>query len=159
MADRRSTTRFLDQEQMNALVIENRLDQVSEVLERAEGNKSALEAVKQTIQKDRTDIRDLRMIVCTAEANLRRQERLSGVEDRMNGLLKNIDRMLAAAIQDTRANQARTRNASSANSSPNPVGTPPYRGKLGNRLPWACIRSSPAATRQGKGTWPEIAPP
>lgn len=77
----------------------------------------------------------------------------------MNGLLKNMDRMLAAAMQDTRANQARTRNASIANFSPNPVGMPPYRGKPGNRLPWACIRSSPAATQQGKGTWPKIAPP
>lgn len=100
MATQRSSTRFIDQEQMNALVnqsqkhrsrdvdaqlqvLESRLYQVSEDLERAEGDKSTLEAVKRTMEKDRTDIRELQQIVRAAEINLRRQQRLTGAEDRI----------------------------------------------------------------------------
>ncbi|KAF4763082.1 hypothetical protein N7455_010606 [Penicillium solitum] len=139
MKTQRATTCFVEQEQMDQMIldstnnrardidaqfkaIESRLDQVSEDLERAEGSKSALEKLKQTIEQDRVDIRDLRKVVCAAEANLRRQERLTGAEDRMNGLLNNMERMLAAAMQDTRENKVMTRKVPIAESSTNPVG-------------------------------------
>lgn len=139
MKTQRATTRFVDEQQIDHMVrqstnnqardidtqfkvLENRLDQVSEDLERAEGNKSALTTIKQTIEKDRADIRDLRMIVCGEQINPRQRQRLTGAEDRMNGLLKNMERMLAAAMQDTRGNKVLTRKVPIAEPSTNPVG-------------------------------------
>ena len=136
--NQRATTRFVEQDKMDQMVrqsttnrardidgqfkaIESRLDQVSEDLERAEGSKSALQKIKQTIEQDRADIQDLRKVVCAAEVNLRRQERLTGAEDRMNGLLKNMERMLAAAMQNTRENKVLTRKVPIAESSTNPM--------------------------------------
>ncbi|KAJ5519009.1 Mannosyltransferase 1 CMT1 [Penicillium expansum] len=58
--------------------LDNRLDQVSEDLERAEGNATALQDVQQAIQKDRRDLQDLRQIVVAVEYNLQRQKHLAG---------------------------------------------------------------------------------
>ncbi|CAI7586308.1 unnamed protein product [Penicillium discolor] len=101
MKTQRATARFVDEQQMDHMV--------SEDLERAEGDKSALNTIKQTIEKDRADIRDLRMIVCGEEINLRQRQRLA-------------ERMLAAARQDTRENKVMTRKVPIAESSTNPVG-------------------------------------
>ncbi|KAJ6132447.1 hypothetical protein N7471_007662 [Penicillium samsonianum] len=103
-------------------ILDKRLDQVSEDLERAEGNKKALEALKHTIEKDRVDVQDLRKIVSATEYNLQRQQRLASAEDRMKGLLKSMEKMLAAAMQNTRASQVQTRKAPIAESSASPVG-------------------------------------
>ncbi|KAJ6185976.1 hypothetical protein N7519_007277 [Penicillium mononematosum] len=72
-------------------------------------------------QKDRHDIQDLRQIVAAAEFNLQRQKRLAGAEDRFKGLAKNLDLMLAAAMQATRDSQLRARSAPTAESSIHPV--------------------------------------
>ncbi|KAJ5417198.1 uncharacterized protein N7487_000748 [Penicillium crustosum] len=85
------------------------------------GQQKCPQKIKQTIEQDRADIQDLRKVVCAAEVNLRRQERLTGAEDRMNGLLKNMERMLAAAMQNTRENKVLTRKVPIAESSTNPV--------------------------------------
>ncbi|KAJ6132451.1 hypothetical protein N7471_007666 [Penicillium samsonianum] len=139
LTSQRSTTRFIDQHQMDTMIhqsnsnrardidaqfkiVDERLDQVSEDLERAEGNKKALEALKQTIEKDRADVQDLQKIVNATEYSLQRQQRLAGAEDRMKGLLKNMEKMLAAAMQNTRASQVQTRKVPIAESSASPVG-------------------------------------
>ncbi|CAG8895969.1 unnamed protein product [Penicillium egyptiacum] len=138
MATHRAT-RFVDQAHMDALInrscndrardidrqfqiVDNRLDQVAEELERAEGNEAALQGLQYTIQKDRRDVQDLRQIVAASEYNLQRQKRLAGAEDRMKGLIKSMDMMLAAAMQATRDSQVRTRDAPIAESSTHPVG-------------------------------------
>ncbi|CAG8089349.1 unnamed protein product [Penicillium nalgiovense] len=133
------TTRFVDPAHMDALInrscndrardidrqfqiLEDRLDQVSEDLERAEGNQAALQGLQYAFQKDRRDVQDLRQIVAATEFNLQRQKRLAGAEDRLKGLTKNLDLMLAAAMQGTRDSQVRTRSAPTAESSTHPVG-------------------------------------
>ncbi|KAJ6185982.1 hypothetical protein N7519_007283 [Penicillium mononematosum] len=133
------TTRFVDQAHMDALInrscndrardidrqfqiLEDRLDQVSEDLERAEGNQAALQGIQYAFQKDRHDVQDLRQIVAAAEFNLQRHKRLAGAEDRFKGLAKNLDLMLAAAMQATRDSQVRARSAPTAESSTHPVG-------------------------------------
>ncbi|KAJ5044394.1 hypothetical protein NUH16_001196 [Penicillium rubens] len=133
------TTRFVDQAHIDALInrsyndrardidrqfriLEDRLDQVSEELERAEGNKAALQGLQYALQKDRHDVQDLRQIVAAAEFNLQRQQRLAGAEDRMKGLARNLNLMLAAAMQATRDSQVRARSAPTAESTTNPVG-------------------------------------
>ncbi|CAG7943038.1 unnamed protein product [Penicillium nalgiovense] len=133
------TTRFVDPAHMDALInrscndrardidrqfqiLEDRLDQVSEDLERAEGNQAALQGLQYAFQKDRRDVQDLRQIVAAAEFNLQHQKRLAGAEDRLKGLTKNLDLMLAAAMQCTRDSQVRTRSAPTAESSTHPVG-------------------------------------
>jgi hypothetical protein len=135
----RRTTRFVDQAHMDALInrscndrardidrqfqiLDDRLDQASEDLERAEGNQAALQGLQYALQKDRRDVQDLRQIVAAAEFNLQRQQRLAGAEDRLKGLAKNLDLMLAAAMQATRESQVRTRSAPIAESSTHPVG-------------------------------------
>ncbi|KOS45795.1 hypothetical protein ACN38_g3252 [Penicillium nordicum] len=142
MASERRTTRLLDQHEMEAMIkqstksqsqnieaqlriLEDQLDQTAENLELAEGKKKALLNCKQQLAKDQADLRDLRQIVAAAEYNVRRHERLTGAEDRVKGLLKNMENMLAAVMQDTRFNQAQTRNAQIAESSANPVGIAP----------------------------------
>ena len=92
MATRRSTIQFIDQEQMKALVnqsqksrsrdvdaqfqvLDSPLDQVSEDLERAQGDKDAPQDSKQKIADDRNEVYELRRIVTRAEYNLQRQER------------------------------------------------------------------------------------
>ncbi|KZN91081.1 hypothetical protein EN45_012090 [Penicillium chrysogenum] len=133
------TTRFVDQAHIDALInrsyndrardidrqfriLEDRLDQVSEEHERAEGNKAALQGLQYALQKDRHDVQDLRQIVAAAEFNLQRQQRLAGAEDRMKGLARNLNLMLAAAMQATRDSQVRARSAPTAESTTNPVG-------------------------------------
>ncbi|KAJ5470504.1 hypothetical protein N7530_007861 [Penicillium desertorum] len=75
------------------------------------------QGLQYALQKDRYDIQDLRQIVAAAEFNLQRQQRLAGAEDRLKGLAKNLDLMLAAAMQATRESQVRTRSAPTAESS------------------------------------------
>ncbi|CAI7599848.1 unnamed protein product [Penicillium palitans] len=170
MKTQRATTRFIEQEQMDHMIHESTNNRardidaqfkVSEALERAEGNKSALDAVKQIIQKDRTDIRDLRMIVCGAEVNLGRQQRLAGAEDRMNGLLKTMERMLAAAMQATRENQVVTRKVPIAESSTNPVGIA-RRHVVGSQEPGShghAFDPHPQQLGKGKGRGPRLLRP
>ncbi|KAK4868093.1 hypothetical protein LT330_007291 [Penicillium expansum] len=139
VAEKRSTTRFVDQQQINAMVhqsssnrarefdaqfknIDDQLDHVSEELERAEGNTSALQRVRQLLEKDRADVQELRRAVAASEYNLQRQKRLAGAEDRVKGLLKNMEKMLAAAMQGTRGSQVQTSKAPIAESATPPVG-------------------------------------
>ncbi|KGO77986.1 hypothetical protein PITC_025140 [Penicillium italicum] len=139
LSTQRSTTRFVEQDQMDSMIrrsndnrardidaqfqtLDNRLDQVSEDLEEAEGNKSALQGVQRAIEKDRKDLRDLREVVAAAEFSLQRQQRLAGAEDRVKGLIKNLEKMLAVAMQGTRGSQAQTHNETIAESSTPPVG-------------------------------------
>ncbi|KAJ5955178.1 hypothetical protein N7501_009457 [Penicillium viridicatum] len=129
MAQKRTTTRFIDQHEMEAIItqsnknrsgnidtqlkiLEDQLDQTAVDLELAEGKKKALEDCKEQLAKDQADLRDLHQIVAAADYNIRRQERLTGAEDRVKGLLRNMERMMATTLEETRVNQAR----SSANS-------------------------------------------
>ncbi|KGO45685.1 Mannosyltransferase 1, CMT1 [Penicillium expansum] len=91
--------------------LDNRLDQVSEDLERAEGNATALQDVQRAIQKDRRDLQDLRQIVVAVEYNLQRQKHLAGPGDRVKGLLRNMEKMLAAVMQGTKGSQVQTSKA------------------------------------------------
>ncbi|KAJ5196945.1 hypothetical protein N7449_007424 [Penicillium cf. viridicatum] len=142
LTSQRNTTRFIDQHEMEALIdqsnknrsqdveaqlriLEGQLDQTAVNLELAEGKKKALLDCKQQLAKDQADLRELCQIITVTEYNVRRYERLACAEDRVNGLLKNMEKMLAAVMQDTRVNQARTRNAQIAESSATPVGIAP----------------------------------
>ncbi|KAJ5406068.1 hypothetical protein N7465_007352 [Penicillium sp. CMV-2018d] len=125
MAAKRHTTLFVDQHAMAAMInqssknraqdieaqlgiIEDQLDQTAVSLELAEGKKNALQDCKKQIAKDQADLRDLRQVITAAEWNIRRQERLTGAEDRVKGLLRNMERMMATALEETRVNQARS---------------------------------------------------
>ncbi|KAJ5360297.1 hypothetical protein N7517_009488 [Penicillium concentricum] len=138
-ATQRRTTCFVDQQQMDALinqsrnsrsrdvdsqlrVLENRLDEAAEELERAEGNIKSLQACKQSLAKDQTDLQELRQLLAATEHNMRRQERVVGAESRFKGLLKTMERMLASSMQNARASQVQTRSAPIAESKTNPVG-------------------------------------
>ncbi|KAJ5603040.1 hypothetical protein N7537_005996 [Penicillium hordei] len=173
MKAQRATTRFMEQYQMDTMIhqcnnnrardidaqfkiVDGQLDNVSEELEHAEGNESALRRVKQLLEKDQADIQQLRRIVTTAEFNLQRKERLAGAEDRLNGLLKNMEKMLAAAMQDTRANQVQTRKVPIAETSTNPVGIV-RRHVVGNREPGShghAFDPHPQQLDKGKGRGP-----
>ncbi|KAJ5836497.1 hypothetical protein N7447_002523 [Penicillium robsamsonii] len=138
-AAQRRTTKFVDQEQMDALisqsrgsrsrdvdaqlrVLEDRLDEAAEELERAEGNLKSLQACRQGLAKDQTDLRELRQLLAATEHNMRRQERIVGAESRFKGLLKTMERMLASSMENARASQIQTRSAPIAESKTNPVG-------------------------------------
>ncbi|KAJ5955182.1 hypothetical protein N7501_009461 [Penicillium viridicatum] len=125
MAHKRTTTRFIDQHEMEAIIsqsnknrsknieaqlgiIEDQLDQTAVNLELAEGKKEALQTCKHQLVKDQADLQDLRHIIAAADYNIRRQERLTGAEDRVKGLLRNMERMMATALEETRVNQARS---------------------------------------------------
>ncbi|OQD65795.1 hypothetical protein PENPOL_c005G00286 [Penicillium polonicum] len=125
MIHKRVTTKFIDQHQMEVMItqanknrsqnieaqlriLEDQLDQTAVNLELAEGKKNALQDCKQQLTKDQADLQDLRHIVADAEYNARRHERLKGAEDRVKGLLRNMERMMATALEETRVNQARS---------------------------------------------------
>ncbi|KAJ5165041.1 uncharacterized protein N7500_006871 [Penicillium coprophilum] len=168
VAAQRRTTRFVDQHQMDAMIhrsnnnrsrdvdaqfriLENRLDELAEQLERAEGNKTALQKLNQTLQKDQIDVQELRHIVAAAEYSQRRQERLAGAENRMNGLLRTMERMQAAAMQNTRASHAYTRSALTAESQASPVGIA-RRHIIGSQEPSSQIHAFDIHQQQvGKG--------
>ncbi|CAI7646756.1 unnamed protein product [Penicillium glandicola] len=94
-ATQRSTSRLIDQQQMDAIIHQstnNRLDQASEELELAEGDRDVYRQWKQNIAKDRNDVLGLRRIVAGLEYNMRHRERRVGAETRMQGLLNNMSR-------------------------------------------------------------------
>ncbi|KAJ5958677.1 uncharacterized protein N7479_005827 [Penicillium vulpinum] len=138
MATQRSTTRFLDQHQMDAMiqqsngnrsrdidaqlgVLEDRLNQASEEEDLVKDRKLSLETYSKNLSKDREDLQELRQIVTATEYNVRRQERLAGAEVRLKGLLKTLGTMHASAMENTRASQVQTRSAPIAESQTNPV--------------------------------------
>ncbi|KAG0156050.1 hypothetical protein PDIDSM_3226 [Penicillium digitatum] len=163
----RRTTCFVEQRQMEMLckkstsnrareidaqfqILDHQLDQVSEDLERAEGKKAALQDVRRAIEKDRRDLQDLRQIVAAAGYSLQRQKRLAGAEDRVKGLFKNLEKMLAAAMQGTRGSQVQTRKAPIAESSTHPVGIE-RRYAVGCQEPGSQAAFDPHPRELGKG--------
>lgn len=168
MTTTRNTTRFVDQHEMEALIdrssknrsrdieaqlriLEGQLDQSAVNLKLAEGKIKALQLCKQQLVKDQADLRDLRQIATAAEYNVRRDERLRCAEDRVKGLLKNMEKMLAAVMQDTRVNQARTRNPQIAESSATPVGIAPRHVVGSQELGSHGHASDPRLRQLGKG--------
>jgi hypothetical protein len=86
-AKQRSTTRFVDQNEMDRMThqstnnrskdidaqltsIDSRLSEVSEDLERAKGDKAALRDWQRRISKDRADVKELCAIVAGAQYNI-----------------------------------------------------------------------------------------
>ncbi|KAJ5512649.1 hypothetical protein N7463_002201 [Penicillium fimorum] len=178
MANQRSTTRFVDQQQMDMMIyqsknnrsrdvnsqfciLENRMDEISEELERAEGNRAALQKLQHTLDKDRGDVKQLQQIVAATEYSLRRQERLAGSEARMSGLLRNMERMQAAAMQNTRISQIQTRSAPIAESKTNPVGIArrPVMGSQELDTQGHAFDHHPPQLDKGKERGPRYLPP
>ncbi|KAJ5451064.1 hypothetical protein N7491_000246 [Penicillium cf. griseofulvum] len=179
LAKQRSTTRFVDQNEMDRMIrqstnnrskdidaqltiIDCRLDEVSEDLERAKGNKAALQDWQRRTLKDQTDVKELRAIVSGAQYNMQQHARLKAVETRFQGLLRSMENMLAVAMQDTRASQLRTLKPPNAESTTNNlvgIARYPVVGSQQLSSHGHTFDSQPQQLDKGKGRGPRTLPP
>ncbi|KXG50046.1 uncharacterized protein PGRI_060130 [Penicillium griseofulvum] len=176
LTKQRSTTRFVDQNEMDRMIhrstdnrskeidaqletITSRLDEVSEDLVRAKGDKAALRDWQRRVRKDREDIRELRVLVAGAK-NMEQQARFRAVESRFQGLLGSMENMLAVAIQKTSAGQAPSHTLpTSVSTVKEPVVV--CHPVVGSEQPSShgqALDSQPQKVDKGKGRGPRVLP-